>query len=93
MFEYGLNVRTIPSWLRDRVMKLIDECSWVQVMYTQKPESDYLDAALVTAIQTHMEEGPGDMLMFLTGQVMISTSAFIEWCIMTYLWPLLSHKA
>ncbi|TVU12245.1 hypothetical protein EJB05_45878, partial [Eragrostis curvula] len=35
----------------------------VDVLYTYHPESDYLDAALI-----HLEEGPGDILAFLTGQ-------------------------
>ncbi|CAM0949430.1 unnamed protein product [Alopecurus aequalis] len=40
----------------------------VDTMYTYQPESDYLDATLVTIFQIHLEEGPGDILAFLTGQ-------------------------
>ncbi|KAL6861175.1 hypothetical protein ACP4OV_016875 [Aristida adscensionis] len=40
----------------------------VDVLYTYQPESDYLDATLVTIFQIHLEEGPGDILAFLTGQ-------------------------
>ncbi|CAA7036301.1 unnamed protein product [Microthlaspi erraticum] len=40
----------------------------VDIMYTVHPESDYIDAALVTIFQIHLEENPGDILVFLTGQ-------------------------
>ncbi|KAJ0247562.1 Pre-mRNA-splicing factor ATP-dependent RNA helicase DEAH10 [Hirschfeldia incana] len=40
----------------------------VDVLYTVHPESDYVDAALVTIFQIHMEEKEGDILVFLTGQ-------------------------
>ena len=37
-------------------------------MYTEAPEEDYLDAALLTVLQVHAEEAAGDVLVFLTGQ-------------------------
>jgi ATP-dependent RNA helicase DHX8/PRP22 len=37
-------------------------------MYTQEPAPDFLDAAIVTALQIHVEEEAGDILCFLTGQ-------------------------
>ncbi|EOA39748.1 hypothetical protein CARUB_v10008395mg [Capsella rubella] len=40
----------------------------VDILYTVHPESDYIDAALVTIFQIHLEEKPGDILVFLTGQ-------------------------
>ncbi|ERN01629.1 pre-mRNA-splicing factor ATP-dependent RNA helicase DEAH10 [Amborella trichopoda] len=40
----------------------------VDILYTYSPESDYIDAALITIFQIHLEEGPGDILVFLTGQ-------------------------
>ncbi|KAK6157792.1 hypothetical protein DH2020_012040 [Rehmannia glutinosa] len=40
----------------------------VDILYTHQPETDYLDAALITIFQIHLEEGPGDILVFLTGQ-------------------------
>ncbi|MCJ1448840.1 MAG: DEAH-box ATP-dependent RNA helicase prp22 [Stictis urceolatum] len=49
----------------------------VQVMYSREPESDYLDAALVTVMQIHLTEAPGDILLFLTGQEEIDTSCEI----------------
>ena len=40
----------------------------VDIMYTKAPESDYLNAAVVTTIQVHATQPPGDVLIFLTGQ-------------------------
>ncbi|OAE32001.1 hypothetical protein AXG93_2772s1100 [Marchantia polymorpha subsp. ruderalis] len=40
----------------------------VQIMNTYTAEADYLDAALITTLQVHQEELPGDILVFLTGQ-------------------------
>ncbi|XP_031124650.1 pre-mRNA-splicing factor ATP-dependent RNA helicase DEAH10-like [Ipomoea triloba] len=40
----------------------------VDIFYTHQPETDYIDAALITIFQIHLEEGPGDVLVFLTGQ-------------------------
>ncbi|XP_065860587.1 pre-mRNA-splicing factor ATP-dependent RNA helicase DEAH10 [Euphorbia lathyris] len=40
----------------------------VDILYTLHAEPDYLDAALITIFQIHLEEAPGDILVFLTGQ-------------------------
>ena len=53
------------------------DVAWVQgrqfpvdVMFTAEPEEDYVDAALITTLQIHVDEpiGSGDVLVFLTGQ-------------------------
>lgn len=49
----------------------------VEILYTKEPESDYLDAALITVMQIHLSEPPGDILLFLTGQEEIDTSCEI----------------
>ena len=49
----------------------------VEIMHSREPESDYLDAALVTAMQIHLTEPPGDILLFLTGQEEIDASCEI----------------
>ena len=46
-------------------------------MYTKAPESDYLDAALITVMQIHLTEPEGDILLFLTGQEEIDTGCGI----------------
>ncbi|GMH44162.1 hypothetical protein BSKO_12096 [Bryopsis sp. KO-2023] len=40
----------------------------VEIFYTPQPEDSYLDAALRSTLQIHVDEGPGDILVFLTGQ-------------------------
>ncbi|MFS8028726.1 putative RNA helicase [Helianthus anomalus] len=48
----------------------------VEIYYTKAPEADYLDAAIVTALQIHVTQPPGDgdILIFLTGQEEIETA-------------------
>ena len=46
----------------------------VEVLYCKAPETDYLDAALITVMQIHLTEPEGDILIFLTGQEEIDTS-------------------
>ena len=46
----------------------------VEKLYTKEPEPDYLDAALMTVMQIHLTEPPGDILVFLTGQEEIDTA-------------------
>lgn len=40
----------------------------VDILYTYHPEPDYVDATLITIFQIHLEDGPGDILAFLSGQ-------------------------
>jgi len=49
----------------------------VEILYTKTPETDYLDAALITVMQIHLSEPPGDVLLFLTGQEEIDTACQI----------------
>lgn len=49
----------------------------VEILYSQEPESDYLDATLVTVMQIHLMEPSGDILLFLTGQEEIDTACEI----------------
>jgi len=46
----------------------------VEIMYCREPETDYLDASLITVMQIHLNEPPGDVLLFLTGQEEIDTA-------------------
>ncbi|CAJ1931731.1 unnamed protein product [Cylindrotheca closterium] len=45
----------------------------VEILYAKEPESDYLDAAMITVMQIHLSEPVGDILVFLTGQEEIDT--------------------
>lgn len=46
----------------------------VEILYTKEPETDYMDASLLTVMQIHLTEPPGDILLFLTGQEEIDTA-------------------
>ncbi|XP_057429389.1 pre-mRNA-splicing factor ATP-dependent RNA helicase DEAH1 [Lotus japonicus] len=46
----------------------------VEINFTKAPEADYLDAAIVTSLQIHVTQPPGDILVFLTGQEEIETA-------------------
>ncbi|XP_073132666.1 probable pre-mRNA-splicing factor ATP-dependent RNA helicase DEAH2 isoform X1 [Henckelia pumila] len=50
------------------LMKVPGRLHPVEIFYTQDPERDYLEAAIKTVIQIHTFEGPGDILVFLTGE-------------------------
>jgi pre-mRNA-splicing factor ATP-dependent RNA helicase DHX16 len=45
----------------------------VEIKFTEEPEANYLDAAIVTVLQIHTMQPPGDILVFLTGQEEIET--------------------
>lgn len=40
----------------------------IRVFYTAEPERNYVEAAIRTTIHIHEFEGPGDILLFLTGE-------------------------
>uniref|UniRef100_A0A5F8GL36 RNA helicase n=1 Tax=Monodelphis domestica TaxID=13616 RepID=A0A5F8GL36_MONDO len=40
----------------------------VDIFYTKAPEADYLEACVVSVLQIHITQPPGDILVFLTGQ-------------------------
>jgi len=40
----------------------------VEIFYSAKPETDYLQAAIRTCVQIHEKEAAGDILLFLTGE-------------------------
>lgn len=49
----------------------------VEVLYAKDPVSDYMEESLNTVMRIHLTERPGDILLFLTGQEEIDTSAEI----------------
>ena len=40
----------------------------VEVRYLVEPEAEYMDPAVITVMEIHLKEPPGDILLFLTGQ-------------------------
>ncbi|EKM84038.1 hypothetical protein AGABI1DRAFT_110634 [Agaricus bisporus var. burnettii JB137-S8] len=65
-YFYGCPIFTIPG-----------RAYPVEMLYTKDPENDYLDASLITVMQIHLSEPPGDVLLFLTGQEEIDTACEI----------------
>jgi ATP-dependent RNA helicase DHX8/PRP22 len=49
----------------------------VTILYSKQAETDYLDAALITTMQIHLSQPPGDILLFLTGKEEIDTACEI----------------
>ncbi len=43
------------------------------------PEADYLEACVVSVLQIHVTQAPGDVLVFLTGQVLF-ISNYVKRC-------------
>eukprot|EP00949_MAST-11_sp_MAST-11-sp1_P004207 g4207.t1 len=52
------------------ILKVSGRTFPVDVMYTHSPEADYVDAAIITTLQLHLDEKDksGGILVFLTGQ-------------------------
>ncbi|KAK9460683.1 helicase [Lipomyces oligophaga] len=46
----------------------------VDVLYSKSPCEDYVDAAVKQILTIHMQQGPGDILVFMTGQEDIETT-------------------
>lgn len=40
----------------------------VDIMFTEKPVSDYVEQAIQTVFDIHTREPPGDILVFMTGR-------------------------
>ncbi|PHH69506.1 hypothetical protein CDD80_6689 [Ophiocordyceps camponoti-rufipedis] len=43
----------------------------IDVLYLQSPAEDYVETAIDTVLRIHTDEGPGDILVFLTGREQI----------------------
>ncbi|QLL32245.1 hypothetical protein HG536_0C04140 [Torulaspora globosa] len=50
------------------VIKIPGKTFPVEVLYSQNPQMDYIESALDTVMEIHINEAPGDILVFLTGQ-------------------------
>ncbi|KAF9586623.1 DEAH-box ATP-dependent RNA helicase prp22 [Lunasporangiospora selenospora] len=77
VYFYGCPILTIPG----RTFPY-------EILYTKEPESDYLDASLITVMQIHLSEPAGDILLFLTGQEEIDTASEILYERMKALGPM-----
>ncbi|XP_043704175.1 pre-mRNA-splicing factor ATP-dependent RNA helicase DEAH10 isoform X2 [Telopea speciosissima] len=65
----SLDAKGFSEYFRDaRAVHVQGRPYPIDILYTHYAEPDYLDATLITIFQIHLEEGPGDILVFLTGQ-------------------------
>ena len=62
-YFFNCNIFTIPG-----------KAFPVELLYTKQPMSDYLDEALITVLEIHLNEPEGDILLFLTGQEEIDSA-------------------
>jgi len=64
-----LNAEKFSSYFDDApIFNVPGRVHPVDVYYTSAPESNYLEASLVTVFQIHATQPQGDILVFLTGQ-------------------------
>ncbi|KAI9343732.1 DEAD/DEAH box helicase [Zopfochytrium polystomum] len=57
----------------------------VRIFQTASQQEDYLDAALVATLQVHVDQPPGDVLVFLTGQEEIES---VEKMLRDHMWEI-----
>jgi len=48
----------------------------VEKLFSKTPQEDYVEAAVKQALTVHLSEGPGDILIFMTGQEDIEITCF-----------------
>jgi len=64
-----LNAAQFSHFWRDAPIGVVHGRSYpVTIMHTAEPQADYVEAAISTILQIHVQENPGDILCFLTGQ-------------------------
>jgi HrpA-like RNA helicase len=73
-----LDVQTFTEFLpHAKCIKIPGRTFPVQTLYTKDPQEDYIDAALLAALQIHYYEEEGDILIFLPGQEDIETLSLL----------------
>ena len=65
---FETNTSKDPSKDTATIMTIEGRVFPVDVFYVKQPVADYLMATVKTVLAIHREEGPGDVLAFLTGQ-------------------------
>ena len=73
-----LDVQTFTQFFpQAKCIKIPGRTFPVQTLYTKDPQEDYIDAALLSALQIHSYEEEGDILIFLPGQEEIETLSLL----------------
>ena len=57
-----------------RIVSIEGRAYSVDILYLDQPTDDYVEKAVQTAFTIHQQEGPGDILVFLTGREEIETA-------------------
>ena len=65
---FETNTTKDPSKDTATIMTIEGRAFPVDVFYVKQPVADYMMATVKTVLAIHREEGPGDVLAFLTGQ-------------------------
>lgn len=55
------------------IIKIPGKTFPVEILYSKTPQMDYIESSLDIVMDIHINEGPGDILVFLTGQDEIDT--------------------
>lgn len=64
-----LDAQKFQKYFKDAPLLVVSGRTFkVDIFYTPEPEKDYLEAAVRTALHIHLQEAPGDILLFLTGE-------------------------
>eukprot|EP00697_Spironema_sp_BW2_P009993 gnl/Spiro4/25055_TR12461_c0_g1_i1.p1 gnl/Spiro4/25055_TR12461_c0_g1~~gnl/Spiro4/25055_TR12461_c0_g1_i1.p1 ORF type:complete len:693 (+),score=217.09 gnl/Spiro4/25055_TR12461_c0_g1_i1:30-2081(+) len=63
-----LQSRVYSEYFGGAVLHIPGRLFPVEIFYTAESHLDYLEAALTATLQIHLDEPPGDVLVFLTGQ-------------------------
>eukprot|EP00834_Sanchytrium_tribonematis_P004233 NODE_197_length_13258_cov_0.852344.p2 type:complete len:847 gc:universal NODE_197_length_13258_cov_0.852344:6301-3761(-) len=72
-----LDAEAFASYFGAPVLHIEGRTFPVEILYSKQPQSDYVESALSTILQIHINEQPGDILCFLTGQEEIDFSCDI----------------
>ena len=61
------------------VLSVPGRCHEVQVIHTREEHREtYLQSGIDTALNVHLHQGPGDILLFLTGQAEIDQAGYYQ---------------
>jgi HrpA-like RNA helicase len=63
-----LNASMFAYFFKAKIFEIPGRQFPVQILYAQKVQNDYCEAAISSIFQIHQKQNPGDILVFLTGQ-------------------------
>lgn len=66
-------------WDDAPLLKVSGRMFQVETFFALKPEKDYVEAAIDVCVMIHQHEGPGDILLFLTGEEEIEHAVYEIW--------------